>query len=226
MLAIHNTDKCDFTKPGHYNFFTILSVRPLPQVKKLELSFETSARPLTEFGMRDCYLNLRQLASLGKFLHGLKVTFPIGNIKLFFQGLHQTGLLFALGFVPQGSILGPLLFLLFIDNIVLDIGSNIRLFADDTSLYIIVDNPITAANCLNIDLERFSKWAATWLVAFNPSKTESLLISRKLNKLNHPPIIMQNLQIPEVEFRKHLGIYLSNDCTWHHRIKYFRESLG
>ena len=78
--------------------------------------------------------------------------------------------------VPQGSILGPLLFLLFINDIVLDIGSNIRLFADDTSLYIIVDNPITAANCLNIDLERISKWAATWLVAFNPTKTESLLI--------------------------------------------------
>ena len=125
--------------------------------------------------------------------------------------------------VPQGSILGPLLFLLFINDIVLDIGSNIRLFADDTSLYIIVDNPITAANCLNIDLERISKWAATWLIAFNPTKTESLLISRKLNKLNHPPIIMQNPQISEVEFHKHLGIYLSNDCTWHHHIKYISE---
>ena len=182
----------------------------------------TSAKPLTEFGMRDCYLNLRQLVSLGKFLHGLKVTFPIGYKELFFQGLHLTGLIFALG-VPQGSILGPLLFLLFINDIVLDIGSNMRLFADDTSLYIIVDKPITAANCLNIDLERISKWAATWLVAFNPTKTEMLLISRKLNKLNHPPIIMQNLQISEVEFHKHLRIYLSNDCTWHHHIKYISE---
>ena len=128
--------------------------------------------------------------------------------------------------VPQGSILGPLLFLLFINDIVLDIGSNIRLFADDNSHYIIVDNPITAANCLNIDLERISKWGATWLVAFNPTKTESLLISRKLNKLNHPPIIMQNLQISEVAFHKHLGIYLSNECIyciWHHHIKYFSE---
>ena len=59
----------------------------------------TSAKPLTEFGMRDCYLNLRQLASLGKFLHGLKVTFSIGNKELFFQGLHQTVLIFALGFI-------------------------------------------------------------------------------------------------------------------------------
>ena len=201
--------------------FTILSVRPLTQVKKLELSFVTSAKPLTEFGMRDCYLNLRQLASLGKFLHGLKVTFPIGN-KVILPGVTSDWAYICAG-VPQGSVLGPLLFLLFINDIVLDIGSNIRLFADDTSLYIIVDNPITAANCLSIDLERISKWAATWLVAFNPTKTESLLISRKLNKLNHPPIIMQNLQISEVEFHKHLGIYLSNDCTWHHHMKYISE---
>ena len=96
--------------------------------------------------------------------------------------------------VPQGSILGPLLFLLYINDIVKNIGSNIRLFADDTSLFIIVDNPSTAALCLNSDLEKLSCWAAIWLVTFNPSKNESLLISRKINKPIHPPLYMQNVQ--------------------------------
>ena len=121
--------------------------------------------------------------------------------------------------VPQGSILGPLLFLVYINDIVIDIGSNIRLFADDTSLYIIVDDPVTAAGCLNTDLQRITRWAALWLVSFNPAKTEALLASRKFDR-NHPPIFMQNQQITEVESHKHLGIYFSNDCTWHHHIKY------
>ena len=54
--------------------------------------------------------------------------------------------------VPLESILGPLLFLVYINDIVIDIGSNIRLFADDTSLYIIVDDLVAAAGCLDTDL--------------------------------------------------------------------------
>ena len=125
--------------------------------------------------------------------------------------------------VPQGSILGPLLFLIYINDIVHDIGSNIRLFADDTSLFIIVDNPLIAATNLKTDLEKISRWATTWLVSFNPTKTESLLLSRKLNSDQHPPIFMQNHQISEVSTHKHLGSLFSNDCTWHNHINYIQD---
>ena len=107
--------------------------------------------------------------------------------------------------VPQGSILGPLLFLVYINDIVDEINSNIRLFADDTSLYIIVENPIEAAIQLNADLENVHQWASRWLVTFNPTKTESLLFTRKHNRPYHPPVSMNNNVITEVTDHKHLG---------------------
>ena len=105
-------------------------------------------------------------------------------------------------------------------SLVTDIHSSVRLFADDTSLYIIVDDPTDAAEQLNINLETINRWAETWLVKFNPSKSESLLVSRKINRNVHPPLIMNRVHINEVQHHKHLGIFLSNDGTWHEHINY------
>ena len=120
--------------------------------------------------------------------------------------------------VPQGSILGPLLFLIYINDIVKDIQSTIRLFADDTSLYIIVDSPDNASNTLNQDLAKISSWADRWLVLFNSKKTESILFSHKVNKPVHPPLIMNNETLTNVESHKHLGITFESSGSWHKHI--------
>ena len=125
--------------------------------------------------------------------------------------------------MPTGTYSRPLLFLLYINDIVNDIGSNIRLFADDTSLFLVVDNPNTTAETLNADLGKITKWAKTWLVKFNPAKTESLLISRKIIQPVHPPLHMLNQKIKEVESHKHLGLYFSHDGSWHTHIDYIKE---
>ena len=127
--------------------------------------------------------------------------------------------------VPQGSILGPLMFLLYINDIVVDINSSIRLFADDTSLYIIVDDPIQAAEQLNLDLAKIHRWAEKWLVTFNPIKSECILLSRKCNKPYHPPVLLNQTQIAEVNSHKHLGIIFSNDCTWHEHLELVKSKL-
>ena len=80
-----------------------------------------------------------------------------------------------------------------------------------------------AAACLYTDLLKLLHRAATWLVLFNPLKTESLIFSLLLNKPLHPPLFMENQQIVEVESHKHLDVILSADCTWRKHIKYITD---
>jgi hypothetical protein len=82
--------------------------------------------------------------------------------------------------------------LIYINDIVADINSSIKLFVDDTSLYIIVDDPVDAAETLNTDLSKIHDWSMKWLVKFNPDKTESMIVSRKSlrdTRTNIPPVI-------------------------------------
>ena len=165
------------------------------------------------------------------FLYKLCAAGVTGNVLLWFkkylsyqkQRVVLPGISSAWNFikagVPQGSILGHLLFLVYINDIVTDIGSNIRLFADDTSLYIVVVNPLVAAETLNADLIKISRWTATWLVTFNSNKSVALLFSRKVSHPLHPPLFMENTPINEVEAHKHL----SNDCSWHQHINYIKD---
>ena len=95
---------------------------------------------------------------------------------------------------------------------------HIRLFADDTCLFIEVDDRERAAEHLEQDLSAISRWAKTWLVTFSPPKTESLMISNKAKLTAHPPIHMDGSVLNEVTHHKHVGIILSKDLSWHRHI--------
>ena len=72
--------------------------------------------------------------------------------------------------VPQGSRLGPLLFLIYMNDIIDDIESDILIFADDTSLFATGSDPAETVEILNRDLEKISIWATKWKVTFNAKK--------------------------------------------------------
>ena len=70
--------------------------------------------------------------------------------------------------VPQGSILGPILFLIYINDLPDEITSSCKIFADDTSLFSKIENKSYSNFQLNKDLETISKWAFQWKTLFNP----------------------------------------------------------
>ena len=103
------------------------------------------------------------------------------------------------------------------------IRSNIRLFADDTSLYIIVDTPDNAAEIMNTDLYSIYRWSEEWLVDFNASKTSTMTVSRKLNPPLHPSLFFNATRIQKTNCHKHLGTNLSKDCSWSEHIEYITK---
>ena len=110
-------------------------------------------------------------------------------------------------------ILGPLLFLLYINDITDNLTSIARLFADDTSLAYSGDNYDNIQIEINRDLNNLNEWSKMWLVDFNPKKTKALVISNANNKPNMN-IIFNNERVEIVENHKHLGITLSDNGRW------------
>jgi hypothetical protein len=124
--------------------------------------------------------------------------------------------------VPQGSVLGPLLFLIFINDISYVIKHcKIRLFADDTCLFIEVDDPNIQADQLNQDLSSLNEWARKWHVDFSPPKTEEVVISRKRPPIAQPVAYLDQVPITRVHNHKHLGLILSHDLTWNSTLKLY-----
>ena len=115
--------------------------------------------------------------------------------------------------VPQGSILGPLLFLIYINDIIDDMECHINLFADDTSVQRRITD-ITSFDRVNRDLQRLTVFGEQWLIIFNAIKTEYMIISRKRNRPNYPELFLNGEPILEVDQHTHLGVTFSNTLPW------------
>ena len=124
--------------------------------------------------------------------------------------------------LPQGSILGPLLFLIYINDLTEGLSTNAKLFADDISLFSVIHDTQTSANNLNKDLERISNWATQLKMNFNPDSTkqaQEVIFSRKVKKTVHPPLLFNNASVTRTSSHKHLGIILDNQLKFDDHIK-------
>ena len=119
--------------------------------------------------------------------------------------------------VPQGFILGPLLFLIYINDLTDGLKCNVKLFAEDTSIFTIVHDPNTAADNMNHDLQLISLWALKWRMSFNPDPTKQAVevtFSRKISPSNYPPICFNSVPVRKVSEHKHLGIILDSKLSF------------
>ncbi len=122
--------------------------------------------------------------------------------------------------VPQGSVLGPILFLIFINDIVEQVQNDIRLFADDTFLFRVCTNIQTAVQSLNDDLKQIATWAKTWLVEFNPNKCYVMHFTTKQKPEVLPDIHFQDRILTVLLKHKHLGVFLTPNLSWTAHIDY------
>ena len=124
--------------------------------------------------------------------------------------------------VPQGSILGPLPFHVYINALPSELRYSAILFADDTSLFSVVENVNETTTNLNKDLENINKLAQQWKMLFNldPRKmTHKVLLSKEKSKIIHPSLIFNGKEVNRSESQKHLSLVLDSKLNFDIHLK-------
>ena len=124
--------------------------------------------------------------------------------------------------VPQGSILGPLLFLIYINDLPKCLNhSKSILYADDTLLYYSAKTATALQTNINSDLQSLSNWLNENLLTLNYEKTKFLFFANRKHLKSYSNInitINTNQKIKQGKSIKYLGITLSEDLSWHDHI--------
>ena len=163
-------------------------------------------------------LLLRKLRSVGvyslelkwfsSYLHGRSISTVVEGVKSSPSRISSG--------VPRGSVLGPLLFLVYYRDLPSVTSSSTAMFADDTQLYDRCLNSPNQCNCrISEDLERNSNWANQWDTTFNASKSMHMFFNLRQPKTGTSPILtLGAVEIPFTERTRHLGVVLTSSLKW------------
>ena len=127
--------------------------------------------------------------------------------------------------VPQGSILGPLLFLIYLNDIVDNISCPISLFADDTSLLELQTSWGLVENNLNLNISKLELWSRKWKLSFNAKKTVYMTFS-SVGSSPNLSLMLNNSQLQRVGSNKHLGLFFDENLTWTDHVSYICKKVS
>ena len=161
---------------------------------------------LRHYGINDCILSW-----IADFLRG-RVQWVVLDGRSSDQSPVSSG-------VPQGTVLGPLLFLAYINDLpdCLSAGSCVRLFADDSVVYRVINN-IDDAVKLQQDLDALQAWERRWLMEFHPGKCQVLSITKRRNPIRYAYTIHGH-QLDTVPSARYLGVELTDSLSWNKHIE-------
>jgi hypothetical protein len=132
--------------------------------------------------------------------------------------------------VPQGSVLGPLLFSIYVNDLPLNISNQCEMFADDTTVHATE----TTTEALSASLQKSAQELQTWTqmnhMSINPVKTEVMLVTtrqkRQVLPAPLPPISVCNQTIKEVQSHTLLGVTIDNNLSWHDHISKISKTIA
>ena len=122
-----------------------------------------------------------------------------------------------------GLCLGSTVFLVYINDLVENVNCDVKMFADDTSLCLVVEDERRSANELNADLDRVQSWAWQWKMQLNVNKTEEAVFSCKKRKPFHPHLLLGNDKVERKSEHKHLGMQLDSELNF---LSHIKEAIG